>query len=123
METLRSENGTMYNSQLVRKFCKDHGIILRTSSPRYPRSNGEGEKTVQAVKRPWRKSTDKHLAMLDYGTTPLEGIHLSPAQLLMGRRPRNTLPIARGLLVPLAYDRDAVKRHFDLEKSKTEVLP
>ena len=37
----------------------------------------------------------------------------------MGRRPRNALPIARGLLVPIAYyDRDAVKRLFDLEKAK-----
>ena len=36
----------------------------------------------------------------------------------MGRRLRNTLTIARCLLVPFAYDRDAVKRHFDLEKAK-----
>ena len=48
-ETLRSDNGTMYKSQLVRKFYKHHGIILRTSNPRYPRSNGEVERAVQTV--------------------------------------------------------------------------
>ena len=117
-ETLRHDNGTMYNSQLLKRFCRDHGICVRTSSPRYPRSNGEVERAVQTIKRLWRKCSDKHLALLDYRTTPLEGIHLSPAQLLMGRRPRNTLPTARSLLVPMAYDRVAVKRHFDLEKAK-----
>ena len=56
--------------------------------------------------------------MLDYRTTPLEGIKLSPAQLLMGRRPRNILPAAPSIPQAAPYSKKDVKRHFHLEKAK-----
>ena len=58
------------------------------------------------------------MALLDYHTTPLEGLHLCPAQLLMGRRPRNKLPAKSSLLVPKPSSYHEVKRHFDMEKTK-----
>ena len=103
-ETLRFDNGTQFASHEFALFCKDYQIDHFTSSPAFPQSNGAGERAVQIVKRLWRKCTDKHLALLDYRTTPLESCHLSPAQLCMSRRPRNKLPIARELLRPTAYD-------------------
>ena len=72
-----------------------YGIRHKTSSPHLPRSNGGAERAVHTGKRLWLKATDRHLAQLNYRTTPLEGINLSPVQLLMGRRSRNTLPMAR----------------------------
>jgi len=38
--------------------------------------------------------------LLDYRTTPLDGVNASPAQLLMGRRPRNQLTASKEVLQP-----------------------
>ena len=57
------------------------------------------------------------LALLDYRTTPLEGVNLSPAQLLMGRRPRNKLPSLRELLTPTAYNRQDVMQRLNQKKA------
>ena len=97
---LRSDNGPQYSSREFQEFCKSYGIEHVTSSPRYPQANGEAERAVQTVKRMWRKCADKQLALLDYRTTPLASCDLSPAQLLMGRRPRNLLPTSKNLLQP-----------------------
>uniref|UniRef100_A0A8C5M6E9 Uncharacterized protein n=1 Tax=Leptobrachium leishanense TaxID=445787 RepID=A0A8C5M6E9_9ANUR len=68
------------------------------------------------VKKLWTKAPDKHLALLDHRTTPLDSVGFSPAQLLMDRRPRNCLPTARLLLAPAAYDPVNVKRRPDRNK-------
>jgi hypothetical protein len=65
------------------------------SSPHYPQRNGEVERTVKTVKQMWKKAKDKYKALLDYRSTPQQGINLPPAQLLLGRRPRNMLPMAK----------------------------
>ena len=43
---------------------------------------------------------DPYIALLEYRNTPLEGIGLSPAQLLMGRRLKSKLPASTTLLTP-----------------------
>ena len=58
------------------------------------------------------------LALLDYRTTPLAGINLSPTQLLMGRRPRKKLPAMYATLQPQAYNQHQVKEELDLQKAK-----
>ncbi|KAK0156522.1 Apoptosis-stimulating of p53 protein 1 [Merluccius polli] len=116
--TLRTDNGPhpQYSSEEFKHFCMSYSILHVTSSPHTPHSNGEAERAVQTVKRLWHKAPDKHLALLDYRTTPLESVGLSPVQLLMGRRPRNKLPTARELLAPTAYDPLKVKRLLDQTK-------
>ena len=113
---LRTDGGPQYSSEEFKDFCKSYGILHKTSSPHTPHSNGEAERAVQTIERLWSKAPDKHLALLDYRTTPLESVGLSPAQLLMGRRPRNKLPAARELLTPMAYDAQEVKRLLDKTK-------
>lgn len=113
---LQTDGGPQYSSQEFKVFCKSYGILHKTASPHTLHSNGEAERAVQTVKRLWSKASDKHLALLHYRTTPLESVGLSPAQLLMGRRPRNNLPAARALLTPLAYDTVKVKRLLDKTK-------
>ena len=113
---LRTDNGPQYASEEFKEFCESYGIQHKTSSPHTPHSNGEAERAVQTVKRLWSKAPDKHLALLDYRTTPLESVGLSPAQLLMGRRPRHKLPTARALLRPMSYDSRQVKNLLDRTK-------
>uniref|UniRef100_A0A3B3HY91 Gypsy retrotransposon integrase-like protein 1 n=1 Tax=Oryzias latipes TaxID=8090 RepID=A0A3B3HY91_ORYLA len=113
---LRTDNGPQYTSAEFKEFCQSYGIQHKTSSPHTPHSNGEAERAVQTVKRLWSKAKDKYLALLDYRTTPLESVGLSPAQLLMGRRPRNNLPTARALLKPTSYDSNKVKWLLDKTK-------
>ena len=71
--------------------------------------------------RLWRRATDKQLALLDYRTTPLDGVNLSPVQLLMGRRPRNKLPSLRGLLTPTAYNHQDVMQRLDHQKANQKL--
>ena len=49
-----------------------------------------------------KKSHDPELALLEYRNTPLEGVGLSPVQMLMSRRTSSILPIAPSLLMPEA---------------------
>ncbi|XP_033103837.1 uncharacterized protein K02A2.6-like [Anneissia japonica] len=112
-EILRTDNGLQYSSALFAKFCKDYETQHHTSSPYYPQSNGEVERAVQTVKRLWKKSTDKDLALLDYRTIPIVACcNLSPAQFLMGRRPRNLIPTAKSLLQPKSYNTTDITQRF-----------
>lgn len=58
------------------------------------------------------------MALLNYRTTPLPGVDLSPAQLLMGRRPRNTLPASRRFNV----EKSRQKFQYD-SRNHVNVLP
>ncbi len=79
-------------------FQKSYGFKHLTSSPRFPQSNGEAERAVQTVKNLLKKAQDPCKALLDYRSTPLEGIGFSPSQLLMSRRLKTTLPVKKSLL-------------------------
>lgn len=110
--TLRTDNCPQYSSEEFKNFCESYGIH-KTSSPHTPLSNSEAEHAMQKL---WCKAPDKHLSLLDYKTTPLESVSLSPAQKLMGRRPWNKLPTAWMLLKPTAYNPLSIKSLLDRSK-------
>ena len=70
------------------------------SSPRYPQSNGQVKRMVQMVNKMIQKSDDPNLAIMSYRECPHPWCNLSPAELLMGRRMRTTIPQAKDLLSP-----------------------
>ncbi|XP_061170330.1 uncharacterized protein K02A2.6-like [Saccostrea echinata] len=119
-EKLRSDNGPQFSSANF-KNCTELGIEHERSSPHFQSSNGEAERAVQTIKSLWTKCVDKQLALLDYRTTPLENINLSPAQLLMGRRPRKTLPASYDILKPATHDLRKVKQHLNAQKAKQKL--
>ena len=94
-----SDNGPCYASAQFKDFAQSYGITHVTSSPRFAQANGAAERAIQTVKALLKKSADPYLALLDYRTTPvLNG--MSPAQLLLGRQLRTTVPTITSKLAP-----------------------
>jgi len=71
-ETVISDNGLQYSSAEFSKFAQEWGFSLVTSSPKYPQSNGEAERTVQTMKNLLTKAEDSHEALMTYRATPPE---------------------------------------------------
>ena len=122
-ERLISDNGPQYTSEAFEQFAKSYGFDHITSSPYFLQSNGEAERAVQTIKNLMKKEDDMYLAILSYRTTPTE-IGYSPAELLMNRRLRTTVPMLPELRKPTVIDPSLVaekdanlkarqKRNFD----------
>ena len=66
----------------------------------------------------WWKNSDKHLALLNYWMTPLPRIELLPAQLLMGHRLWNELPMMDSLIRLASVNQKDVSMY--LKKTKED---
>ena len=111
-ETLRSDNGPPFDSAEYLALARDWGCNIITSSPTFPRSNGEVERAVQTAKNILRKSDEPEKALLAYRSTPLR-CGYSPSQLLMGRVIRSTLPTFDLKLNPKLPELEALRRRED----------
>ena len=89
---------------IAKNFLKKWSFKVVTSSPKYPQSNGLAERNVQAIKKLLKKAregeNDEQLALLELCNTPITGMSYSPAQLLMNRRLRGSLPFTAKSLEP-----------------------
>jgi len=103
-----SDNGPWYNSAEFRKFSEDWGFEHVMSSPGYPQSNSQSERTVQTVKAMLEEVDDPYKALLSYRDTPLEEVNLSPSQMLMSRRLKTLIPVTEDMLKPKLYDPEEV---------------
>ena len=99
-EVIRSDNGPQYASNDFARFAESYGFHHSTSSPYYPRSNGQAERTVQTVKHLLQCTEDPFAALLSYRATPFPWCNLSPAQLSMGRSIRTAVPQTSDQLIP-----------------------
>ncbi|UYV61423.1 hypothetical protein LAZ67_1004790 [Cordylochernes scorpioides] len=109
-ETVVSDNGTQFGAaREFANFARQYGFTHVTSSPRFPQSYGMAEAGVKIAKLILKKNQDPLLGLLEYRSTPLENGY-SPAELLMGRKLRTTLPIAPENLNPRLVDSQTLKR-------------
>jgi hypothetical protein len=97
---LVSDNGPTFSSQDFAEFCNNNGIKHVKSSPYHPSSNGQVERAVQIVKSALKKmsgdlETNLYRFLMTYRLTPQSTTGHSPAELLMGRRPRNLLDLVK----------------------------
>lgn len=103
-EVIMSDNGPEFSSNKFKEFSKNWNFQHVTSSPRYPQSNGQVERTVQTIKNMMKKTeydqTDFNLALLEYLNTPLDKDLESPAELLYCRKLRSILPCIPTKLLP-----------------------
>ncbi len=119
-----SDNGPQFSSAEFRVFAENWEFVHTTSSPGFPQSNGQSERTVQTVKNLLKKAQesqrDPYTALLEYINASLDGVKLSPAQLLMGQRLKTKLPTSAKLLRPQLYrnvhksikDRQLKQKHY-----------
>ena len=117
-----SDNGPQFSSDAFRLFTTEYDFIHVTSSPKYPRANGEVERAVRTVKALLRKNEDPYPALLAYRSTPLQN-GFSPSELLMGRRLRTKVPAMPSILKPNVQDTDRqrVQLREDEYRSKQQI--
>ena len=108
-EIVVSDNGPQFAAATFSKFAEEWGFTHLTSSPHYPQGNGEVERAVQTAKNLIIKAKDPYLAILSYRSTPLDNGY-TPAELLMGRKLRSTLPLAPEKLTPKLPDYDQLRK-------------
>lgn len=103
-----SDNGPQFSSAEFGQFSDSWEFTHTTSSPGFPQSNGQSERAIQTIKNMLKKAqesqSDPYIALLEYRNAPLDGVKLSPAQLLMGRRLKTRLPTSAQLLKPQLYN-------------------
>lgn len=100
-EEIASDGGPPLTSHRFLSFLKVWGVEHRLSSVGYAQSNGRAELAVKAGKRIVYGNTASNgsldndhavRAVLQYRNTPIQGLGLSPAQLLLHRQLRDSLP-------------------------------
>ncbi|RXN16535.1 dynein heavy chain axonemal [Labeo rohita] len=106
-EEVVSDNGPQFSSAEFRAFTESWEFGHATSSPGFPQANGQSERAIQTVKNLLKKAQesqrDPYIALLEYRNAPMDGVKLSPAQMLMGRRLKTKLPTSTKLLRPQLY--------------------
>ena len=116
-----SDNGPQFNCAEFVSFSKSWGFKHITSSPHRPQSNGMAERAVQTVKTLLTKAAadgkDPYIALMQYRNTPFPDSP-SPAQLLMNRRLRTTLPATDAYLKPRISDPEVMMEAVDKRHSK-----
>ena len=108
-ETIDTDGGPQFTSNEFITFLKTWGIRHRISSVDYPQSNGRAELGVKSAKRIILNNTNSDgslhnekaaTAIMQYRNTPIPDIGLSPAQILLHRQLRDSIPTNPKLLRP-----------------------
>jgi hypothetical protein len=107
-----------FGSAEFREFAKKWNFKVNTSSPHYPKSNGQAEKGVHIAKMLLKKADNLNLALLEYRNTPIPQLKKSPAQILCGRRMKTNIPINEKLLQEEIQDSDDYFRRLQAKRQK-----
>ena len=98
-ESLVTDNGSVFTSEEFGQFVQLNGVKHIKSAPYHSVSNGLAERTVQTFKEGLKKQSTGSIQarvsrfLFAYRITPHSSTGQSPAQLLLGRRPRSHLDV------------------------------
>ena len=126
-EMLVTDNGSVFTRAEFKLFLQRNGLRHVTSTPYHPATNGLAERSVQTFKEHMRRSSEGSIEtrvsqfLFQYRTTPHTTTGNSPAELLLGQRPRTLLD----LVVPDVSNRvqrkqEKQKEDHDKSASKRE---
>ena len=98
--TLKSDNGSPFQSDDFAKFANYLGFKHRRITPYWPRANAECERSMKTFGKCMKAATAKgrsykqnlHAFLLNYRATPHPTTGISPATALFGRAIRTRLP-------------------------------
>ena len=99
-EMVVTDNGSNFVSKEFEAFLKQNGIRHIKTAPYHPSSNGLAERAVQTFKEGMKKLKDGSLEtrvsrfLSRYRITSQTSTGVSPAELLLGRKPRSRLDLA-----------------------------
>ena len=111
-----SDNGPQFASTEFRSFAAKYDFLHVTTSPFLPNANGEAERAVQSAK--WiLQQEDPWLSLLIYRDTVIAAAGYIPAQLMLGRHVRTTLPTLPSSLMPHWPNPDDVRQKDQETKS------
>uniref|UniRef100_A0A673HK68 Integrase catalytic domain-containing protein n=1 Tax=Sinocyclocheilus rhinocerous TaxID=307959 RepID=A0A673HK68_9TELE len=116
-EQIVSDNGPQFSSEAWRSFCDMYDTQHITSSPHNPQGNGHAERAVQTAKR-ILKQDDPVVALMCFRATPTSSTGVSPAELLMERKMRTTLPTLPRNLRPKWPNKSSIKERDKAAKEK-----
>ncbi|KAK9701411.1 hypothetical protein QE152_g30612 [Popillia japonica] len=98
-----------FDSNDYKNFAKEWNFKIITSIPPYSQSNGLAEKGVGIAKKMLKKclynESDCQLYLLNYRSTPVANLGVSPAELMMSRNIRTKIPIHDNFLIPKIVNR------------------
>ena len=119
-EVVVSDNGTNFVSKEFEEFMRRNGIKHVTSAPAHPSSNGLAENAVKTCKNGISRLKDGSITdklsrfLFAYRNTPHATTGSTPAELMMGRRLRSTLDLAKpDLENRVAIKQDQQKQQHD----------
>ena len=93
-EIVVTDNGSNFKSEELEDFFNQNGIRHIRTAPHHPTSNGLAERAVQTFKEGMKKMSGGSVEMRvsrflsRYRITPQTSTGVSPAELLLGRKPR-----------------------------------
>ena len=118
-ETLASDNGPCYTSEVFTNLMREYNVNHITSSPNYPQSNGLAEKYVQLVKNLFynaaEEGNDLFKCLMVYLNTPLSNSLWSSMQILASRSARLSLPVSNATRKQQGLDCEDLRTKYENE--------
>ena len=121
-------NGRSITSVEFTDFLQRNGIRHVTSAPYHPSTNGLAERAMQTFKEHIKRSTQGSLQsrisrfLPTYRNTPHSTTGVSPAELLLGRRPRTLFDLMLPDLSSRVQDKQANQKHHHDQHSQPHTL-
>ena len=119
-----SDNGSCFTSQEFESFCRANGITHIKSAPQYhPASNGLAERMVQTLKQGLKMGEGTfqeklQRVLMAYRNTPHTTTGQTPAELLLGRKPKRLLDLAKPNLADRVHRKQNEQKQYHDDKAR-----